>query len=91
SRAEKRTFSFISSLEQELLHCLDGVIRFDKLLDTVERDGIGGEEVSEAQLLDLLQTFEERGWVINERDEWLTIITDPTLQYRVYQPVRSAV
>ncbi len=90
SRTEKRTVSFISSLEQELLQCLDGVIRFDKLYDTVKRDGIGGEEVSKAQLLDLLHMFEERSWVINESDEWLTIVTDPTLKYRVYQPGRSA-
>jgi len=84
SRSGDREFTLLSALERELLHRLDAIISFERLSESVQASGMGGEEVSREQLLALLQTFEKRQWIISENDNWLSLVTDPSLKYRVY-------
>lgn len=84
SRSGERTLTFLSALEQELLHRLEAIISFDRLNESVQAGGMGGERVSREQLLALLQNFEKRHWIISENDNWLSLVTDPSLKHRVY-------
>ena len=84
SRSGKPTQTLISTPERELLLLLDSIISFDRLLKTVQKDGMGGEAISKAQLYSLLQVFTERDWVISENNNWLSLVIDPLFKNQVY-------
>ncbi len=90
SRSGDRQLTLLSTLEHELLHRLDAIVSFERLNDSVQASGMGGEAVSREQLIALLQNFEKRQWVISENDNWLSIVTDPSLKYRVYHQNSTA-
>lgn len=90
SRSGERKITLLSALEQELLLRLDAIIGFERLNESVQAGGMGGEAVSRAQLLSLLHDFEKRQWVISENDSWLSLVTDPSLKYQVYHRKSAA-
>lgn len=85
SRTGTTQQTYLSRVERELLHRLDSIISFDRLYESVAKEGMGGETVSRDGLQTLLHTFEERQWVITENSSWLSLVMDPSLKNSVYQ------